>query len=534
MNILRRIPFHPFLWAIYPILALLAHNISQLYPWMVYRSLVLSLLAAGILFLAFRLILRNWHKAALLVSLLMLLLLSYGHIYNLVEQVSILGINIGRHRYLIGAMLLLIAALLVWLTVTRSDLRSVTQAVNLIAILLLVMPLAQLAWYEAHSAVSAQQAAASQAKEAISLQGLSTLKLPDGQTPPDVYYIILDAYGREDTLRTYFNYDNSPFLNRLEDMGFFVARCSQSNYPNTEYSLSSSLNMDYLQAMGVDMSSSSALGELITHSAVRQAFEKLGYRIIAFESGYSTTEWRDADLYLSPNLHPGISNYLGGVNAFEATLLRTSLGVLIYERFDSLPDAIKTRLNTAYTQHRDRMLYTFDELAKISSTQGPKLVFAHFLAPHEPFVFGPNGEPVVRRTPFTLNHDPETSDPNEYANGYINQLIYINQRVEKLVQTILANSANPPIIILQGDHGPLSRVTTPAARMTNLTAIYLPPGISVPFYDRITPVNIFRLILDGEFGASLPVLEDTSYFTRRTDPPGTFSVIPNDKTDCRP
>ena len=42
-------------------------------------------------------------------------------------------------------------------------------------------------------------------------------------------------------------YDNSAFISDLEKMGFYVAKCSQSNYPRTDVSLGSSLNMDYLQ-----------------------------------------------------------------------------------------------------------------------------------------------------------------------------------------------------------------------------------------------------------------------------------------------
>jgi hypothetical protein len=530
MNLFRRIPFHPFLWAIYPILALLAHNMGQVYPWMALRSLVLSLLGTAILFLLLWLIFKDWHKAALPVSLLMLMLFAYGHIYTTIEQVSILGFNVGRHRYLIPAMLLLLAALLIWVARRkRNSLGSVTQAINIIALILVAIPLVQVTWYQLAQA-SARQSASVSGGNPLNLEELSTLALPAGENTPDVYYIILDAYGREDTLLNYFGYDNSPFINNLKELGFWVARCSQSNYPSTEFSLSSSLNMDYLDHLNVDITSSSALAELIDHSAVRQAFESLGYRIVAFESGYSSTEIRDADSYYSPNLRPGRANYLGGINAFEALLLRTSVGFLVYERYNSLPDNIKTALSAAYNEHRGRILYTFDELEQVASTEGPKFVFAHILAPHEPFVFGPDGQPVVRSTPFTLNHDPETSDPNEYARGYTNQLIYINQRAAQMVEAILANSSTPPIIILQGDHGPLFRATSPNARMTNLIAIYLPPAakFSSQLYDSITPVNIFRLILDGEFSASLGQIEDISYFASRVAAPGEFTVIPND------
>ncbi|MBT4002001.1 MAG: hypothetical protein HOF10_01675 [Chloroflexi bacterium] len=65
---------------------------------------------------------------------------------------------------------------------------------------------------------------------------------------PDVYYIILDGYSREDYLNEVLSYDNRPFLNELEGYGFYIANCSQANYSLTRYSLASSLNMEYVQS----------------------------------------------------------------------------------------------------------------------------------------------------------------------------------------------------------------------------------------------------------------------------------------------
>ncbi len=528
---LSRIPFHPFLWAVYPILALVANNLGQVYLWMAARSLVLSLLVTTILFFLAWLVFRNWHKAALPVSLFVVMVFAYGHIYPSIEDAAILGINIGRHRYLIIILVLLLAALLVWVARRkRNSLSSVTQAVNIIALILVTIPLFQITRYQLAQAV-AHQSTSSTTSDAQTIPGLSTLTLPDDKPAPDIYYIILDAYGREDTLRDYFGYDNSAFISHLEELGFFVADCSQSNYSVTEFSIASALNMDYLDQFKVE-DGSLTYDELISHSAVRQAFESLGYQSVAFESGYGLTEIKDADNYYSPNLRPGLTNYLGGINAFEALLLRTSLGFLIYERFETLPDKFKTMLSTAYAEHRTRILYTFDSLEQVSTQDDPQFVFAHILAPHNPFVFGPDGELVVRSTPFTLNHDPESSDPAEYALGYTNQLTYINQRTEELIDTILANSSTPPIIILQGDHGPMLRATSADARMTNLTAIYLPPGLEFrdQLYESLTPVNIFRLILDGEFNAQLGTIDDISYFGSRSTPSDEFTIIPN---ECR-
>ncbi len=69
---------------------------------------------------------------------------------------------------------------------------------------------------------------------------------------PDIYYIILDEYGREDKLRDEFGYDNTPFLRELTKRGFFVAKHSRSNYLQTDLSLTSSLNMRYLVSIEED------------------------------------------------------------------------------------------------------------------------------------------------------------------------------------------------------------------------------------------------------------------------------------------
>jgi hypothetical protein len=47
---------------------------------------------------------------------------------------------------------------------------------------------------------------------------------------PDFYLIILDAHTRSDVLASRFGYDNSDFIRQLNEMGFYVSNCGQSNY----------------------------------------------------------------------------------------------------------------------------------------------------------------------------------------------------------------------------------------------------------------------------------------------------------------
>lgn len=85
MKKILRAPFYPIVVAVYPILALLSYNIAQVkYPAAV-RPLMLACLAAGLLFLIFRLVFRETHRAAFIVTAWLLLIFSYGQIYDTVS-----------------------------------------------------------------------------------------------------------------------------------------------------------------------------------------------------------------------------------------------------------------------------------------------------------------------------------------------------------------------------------------------------------------------------------------------------------------
>ena len=131
----------------------------------------------------------------------------------------------------------------------------------------------------------------------------------------------------------------------------------------------------------------------------------------------------------------------------------------------------------------------------------------------------------------------EGGSPEEYLDGYRNQLTYINRRLQTTIDEILDNSSdNPPVIILQADHGPgfgLDWDSMPASnlkeRFSIFNAYYLPRLDRDPIYDEITPVNTFRVLLNQYFGADLPLLPARSYFSP-IDRPFDFSEVTNPDT----
>src|SRR3972149_6277552 len=271
MDYLKRAPLHPYLLAAYSVLTLVAFNIGKFVPWMAVRSLVFFLLVIAVLYWPLKWLARSPYIAALLLTLFLAAFFTYGRIYNLVNGIRLLGINFGRHRTRVLIGLAILAAGVFWIVRTRRDLQGVTQALNVVLIIALCFPVFQIARYEIQSLVNKRAGEKTEEVNAPSMY--PDLALPGGQTAADIYYIILDTYARQDTLQAYFQFDNSNFVSKLQEMGFYVARCGQSNYATTELSLASSLNLNYLDALGDDPSQIYAHAELyrlIQENAVRQ------------------------------------------------------------------------------------------------------------------------------------------------------------------------------------------------------------------------------------------------------------------------
>jgi len=488
---IQRYPLHPFIFAVYPILALLVFNLSEVSFSAGYRSLFVSLIAAAFLVLIFRLILHDWRRAALISTLILILFYSYGHVYILLKGINVNGLYLFRHRTLIPIWMGL-GFFPIWQTFRKSiDVSAVTYILNVVGLFLLIFPLFQLAAFYFQNKIS--QAEAEKCTSALSL------RVED--EPPDIYYIILDGYGRSDVLKNEYGYDNSDFLNTLRDLGFYVAECSQSNYAQTQLSLSSSLNFNYIDDLtdrfmsGTD--DRAGLDVLIKHSAVRESLEKAGYKTVAFATGFIATELTDADYYLAPQRN------LGNLNEFEYLLMETTFARLIQDT-----NSLDVQ-NSGSELFRERTLFALDKLDKLSYIKEAKFVFVHLIVPHPPYVFGPTGGAISPNEAGTTKSEQE-------GLHYRDQVMYINSRMLEIIPKIIANSTRPPIIVIQGDHGP-TIPSGPQQRIRNLSVYYL-PGVDAPLYSTITPVNTFRMIFNTYFGQNLPLLEDISLHSNYDDP----------------
>jgi hypothetical protein len=210
-----------------PPLALLANNIAEIKIEEALRALMFSLAAAIILTVILRLILKDINKAAVISSFALVLFFSYGHIYSILETYSLAGMSIGRHRILAPIYLGIFALGAWWITRPNRKLGLLTQTLNIVALTAVALPVLQISVYynQEHKAVAAEPANVTQ-----------NLRIAGGKPAPDIYYIILDSYTRDDIMEDFYNFDNSSFLNDLTSLGFYVARCSQSNFAETHLS----------------------------------------------------------------------------------------------------------------------------------------------------------------------------------------------------------------------------------------------------------------------------------------------------------
>jgi len=485
---LKKHPLYPFLFAIFPVLSLTANNIRQIFIGEVWRPLLFSLLLALFVYGLIYLSIRNSYHAALIAAVPLFLFFSYGQIYTEFEGKEVFGIGVFRHRVLLPLFIVLGSLIVFWVVRSVKTADSITYPLNLFSIFLLIYPA-----FTITANLIQQFISDSASRKADVVPGSEAIV-----NKPDVYYIILDGYGRQDVLLKKFGFDNSEFIDGLRARGFYVAECSQSNYAHTLYSLPSSLNYDYLDTLGA--TNDAERMSLLKYGSVRSTFEALGYKVVAFPTGWSMTEWTDADIYTD------YGRTFTTLTEFETLFLDTTM-LRVWTDYD--------RLNSQTTPYssarRLRVLSMIETLKELPSRDEDYFVFAHFVIPHPPYSFGADGE--------WLEINVNTASYEEISHAYISQIIYINRETLQIVDTILSESDTPPIIIIQGDHGPPPDLTNdPAIRMPILNAYYLPgEGAARDLHPAITPVNSFRVVLNRYFESNLPLLEDKSFFAPNQD-----------------
>lgn len=507
----RVIPFHPLLLPIFPILNFWLINrdfiaFHSTLPW-----ILTGILTALLLFAILSALLKCIEKGAALASLVLIFFLFFGQV-RVSLQILFPGVlSTPVFCYAWGCLFLLAA----WLIIRVRDIHPVlTDSLNLAASLLLI-PLA----FGAVQVIREYHTL--QHPSADDLWGETAMR-PAKEPLPDIYYIILDSYGRGDILSDLYGWDNSDFLDALRQRGFFVAEQSQANYMQTPLALAAALNGHYLnpQQFEADWTNRVMFHPYLDSTPNLKRLKEWGYEIIST---------RDAVEYLE----------LGTSDRFLAS----------HRRFDEFGLSFnRVTFNSIWTSDLyEHMLWEItrdqlDSLEDPSLVSGPPhFVFAHILSPHPPFNFDARGNYSTTHPAPSMGDRPTAAEREQYIAGYRSQFQFLNSRLTRIIDRIQSNPQRTAIIILQGDHGPAAFLDNESAdrsclreRLSILNAYYFPdPEARARLYPSITPVNSFRILLGDLAGRPIPLLPDRSYFSTRNRP-YDFVDVTNSVGTCTP
>jgi hypothetical protein len=298
----------------------------------------------------------------------------------------------------------------------------------------------------------------------------------------------------------------------LRDRGFIIPRHARANYPRTEPALASLLNLDYIQNLGLR----GDLKPFIEYNRMAAFLKGQGYRFVFFPTPFKfTSQNRAADLQL-PAPSEIESEFLAGWvrTTMLPEIVRGGCIVLSCQpgRFRLVPETAEL------------IDWKFERMAELAGAPRPTFVFAHLVLPHEPFLYRAD---CTHREPYWPANAGLVGD-RKATEGYLDEIRCANRKLAALVDSILARSRRPPVILLQSDHGHGRLGRLPELkfvdrhrlreRMAVFSAYFLPGVESEALGDSITPVSAVRFVLRRYLQAALPPLEDASYWSSEDRP----------------
>jgi hypothetical protein len=325
-------------------------------------------------------------------------------------------------------------------------------------------------------------------------------ELRPAEHSPDIYYIVLDEFAGFQSMREYWHYEGvEDFIRFLKNRGFFVAEKSHGNSDSTVLELATRLNYrEYSEPLHLQ----SFFNE-IANNRVMSYLKSRGYTTVVFDEtnmGYPSSISINADY-----LYEYESRAIPEMNRSEYGLSFDEFGELVIDNTMLYAFSQNYRKNNrVVSEHSDMIAFTVDNIAN-PEVPSPKFVYVHLLLPHFPFMF---------------TRDGNITDSDQFTNWnhYLENYIYSIKVAETMINNIVSASDvnNPPVIILQSDHGARNRLTTREGsvilpnypdefKTLILYALYLPGYDYSSLPQDIDPTNTFPIVFNYLFDAKLPL-----------------------------
>jgi len=472
----HKIIVHPILFSFLPILFLFQHNINEVPLFDILIPLGLSVVPAIILWIPLK-ILFGYTKSSLITSYTLLVFVIFGNLHNILlthpeEILQILG-----KTTVLGTILLISNIIFAIFIIKRKTIPNITNPLNVMSITIVGFLIVSSLGYYIMNPID---------ENLVNYFDEIDIQPPQSDYKPDVYMFVLDEFSGKNTLKLDFNYDLQPFENKLIEREFIVPT-SFSNYPNTDFSLPSLMNMMYMDKVVVGMENNSrdfqVTHEILRINNVMKIFKANDYDIITFFGGMGNsynTQLVDKKLCAFGGFNPDLKKN------FVLTYLPTS-----YFNEVLLENNSREKLECIFKTFEDN---TFEDNSK------PKFVLAHLRLPHEPYVYDENGNIMQNK--------------GEYdKSAYLSQLKFTETKMLELIDTIQSHSPNAVIIIFS-DHGYRGEIDWENPKMIDymrgfntITSFYFPIGYE-KMPSEISNVNIFRIFFNSYFNTDFEILEN--------------------------
>jgi hypothetical protein len=506
---------HPFLFAIFPALFLYAENISETF----YTDFAVSIIVMSVLnicmWLMISIFIKSRKRSGLILSCLILSSFAYSNFATFL--ISLFHLDIDRYSIFLVIAWFILVVIAIWIiSRLKASLTNWTKVLNIVAICLISLSLVKI--------IPNIPEKISVYKSRNAYSNSNEFPKPDTipETLPNIYYLVLDEHVGFPTMER-FGFDTSVLKEALGEKGFFLAEESRSNYPWTSLAMPSTLNFRYLELP----SSKSAFSKkdhgplhfLMDNNRVFQFLKSYEYTTIQCSTSprnhITAIESADKVLTHYPWYYSGFS-----LELFSNTPYYPLLTVLIAKEGEK-----------GYTPKevlRKRQIEkSFEEIKNVTSHKGPFILYAHVMCPHAPFIYDENGQRPNDENKFSGVHvesyPPELQDD---LRKYFAQMTYLQKKILDIIDHIKKHSEEPPIIIVQGDHGIRNMlVQRQKAGQTDIPQDVFPELFSVlnafhlPGFDYsqlpndITSVNTFRIIFNHYFKTDFAILPNRYFFS---------------------
>lgn len=470
---------------LYPCLFMYFRNVGEASITDVSPIIELFLKTALIIAVVFWVVLRNLSKAITITNISMLFVCNFELIANLFKNAD------SKIKYGIP----IVAAIIVLVAVTvvlYGKKEEIAQTVNGLFLLVFTVLILMNAIPAIPTIIHKNNMEVERNEDVYSLLNVDSVNTWNG---PNIYYMIFDEYAGPENLDYFYAVDNAEFYNFMKEKNFNVSSSSYNlESIHTCTIVPNLVNLDYVVK---DEMPEAERTEYMNNPTLYSVMKTLGYDIntVSFPNFLDDTQSR--------NSYSGGTDYESKAGYF---VLENSAFIHWYKKYKKEATTGENKTELTFGESVKEAIEYFKSFPKDSKRASKKQFhMAYFQAPHVPFCFDAEGNPLPDSQSMNWN-DPDI---------YLGCLKWVSGRIEEIVDEILKEDPKS-IIIVQSDHG--ARYVRHGGELNynveGLDKAYERNILNCVYYkgktldiEGLSGINTIRKILNEQYGTKMEMLE---------------------------